>query len=99
MPYVVGPMRKTSVYLPDRLKEALAAHALATGRSEAEVIRAAVEAAVRAGGTEAPAALCGPYSALQSNTFIVIQNTVMRISAARKIMAGRSIQNPYRLRR
>jgi len=47
-------MRKTSVYLPDRLKEALTAHALATGRSEAAVIRAAVEAAVRAGGTEAP---------------------------------------------
>ena len=42
-------MRKTSVYLPDRLKEALAAHARETGRSEAEVIRAAVEAEVRAG--------------------------------------------------
>ncbi len=42
-------MRKTSVYLPDRLKEALAARSAATGRSEAEVIRAAVEAEVRAG--------------------------------------------------
>jgi len=42
-------MRKTSVYLPDRLKDALAAQARATGRSEAEVIRAAVEAEVRAG--------------------------------------------------
>ena len=47
MPYVVGPMRKTSVYLPDRLKDALAARAAATGRSEAEVIRAAIEAEVR----------------------------------------------------
>ncbi|HZQ79829.1 MAG TPA: precorrin-2 C(20)-methyltransferase [Acidimicrobiia bacterium] len=40
-------MRKTSVYLPDRLKEALAARAAATGRSEADVIRAAIEAEVR----------------------------------------------------
>jgi precorrin-2/cobalt-factor-2 C20-methyltransferase len=39
-------MRKTSVYLPPRLKEALAARAAATGRSEAEVIRAALEAEV-----------------------------------------------------
>ena len=39
-------MRKTSVYLPARLKEALAARAAATGRSEAEVIRAALEAEV-----------------------------------------------------
>ncbi|MEW6155351.1 MAG: precorrin-2 C(20)-methyltransferase [Actinomycetota bacterium] len=40
-------MRKTSVYLPDHLKRALALRAAATGRSEAEVIRAAVEAEVR----------------------------------------------------
>lgn len=40
-------MQKTSVYLPPRLKEALAARAAATGRSEAEVIRAALEAEVR----------------------------------------------------
>jgi precorrin-2/cobalt-factor-2 C20-methyltransferase len=39
-------MQKTSVYLPSRLKEALAARAAATGRSEAEVIRAALEAEV-----------------------------------------------------
>ena len=39
-------MRKTSVYLSPRLKEALAARAAATGRSEAEVIRAALEAEV-----------------------------------------------------
>ncbi len=39
-------MRKTSVYLPPRLKEALAARAAATGRSEAEVIRAALETEV-----------------------------------------------------
>jgi precorrin-2/cobalt-factor-2 C20-methyltransferase len=42
-------MQKTSVYLPTRLKEALAARAAATGRSEAEVIRAALEAEVRSG--------------------------------------------------
>ena len=51
-------MHKTSVYLPPRLKEALAARAAATGRSEAEVIRAALEAEIRSGsvpGTEAPA--------------------------------------------
>jgi precorrin-2/cobalt-factor-2 C20-methyltransferase len=40
-------MRKTSVYLPAHLKEALAARAVATGRSEAEVIRAALEVEVR----------------------------------------------------
>jgi precorrin-2/cobalt-factor-2 C20-methyltransferase len=40
-------MRKTSVYLPAHLKEALAARAVATGRSEAEVIRAALDAEVR----------------------------------------------------
>jgi precorrin-2/cobalt-factor-2 C20-methyltransferase len=39
-------MHKTSVYLPPRLKEALAARAAATGRSEAEVIRAALETEV-----------------------------------------------------
>ncbi|HYT38961.1 MAG TPA: SAM-dependent methyltransferase, partial [Acidimicrobiia bacterium] len=43
-------MRKTSVYLSPRLKDALAARAAATGRSEAEVIRAALEAEVRAAG-------------------------------------------------
>jgi precorrin-2/cobalt-factor-2 C20-methyltransferase len=42
-------MRKTSVYLSFRLKDALAARAAATGRSEAEVIRAAVEAEVHSG--------------------------------------------------
>jgi precorrin-2/cobalt-factor-2 C20-methyltransferase len=46
-------MRKTSVYLSPRLKEALAARAVATGRSEAEVIRAALEAEVRSTGTGA----------------------------------------------
>jgi len=52
-------MRKTSVYLPPRLKAAVAARAAATGRSEAEVIRAALEAEVRSGSgpgaAEAPA--------------------------------------------
>ena len=41
-------MHKTSVYLPAPLKAALAARAAATGRSEAEVIRAALEAEVYA---------------------------------------------------
>ncbi|HET9692030.1 MAG TPA: SAM-dependent methyltransferase [Acidimicrobiales bacterium] len=40
-------MRKSSVYLPDALKGALAAAASATGRSEAELIRDAVEREVR----------------------------------------------------
>jgi precorrin-2/cobalt-factor-2 C20-methyltransferase len=55
-------MRKTSVYLPARLKDALAARAAATGRSEAEVIRAALEGEVRApgaGGSAAPAPAAG----------------------------------------
>jgi precorrin-2/cobalt-factor-2 C20-methyltransferase len=37
-------VRKTSVYLPERLKERLAAAARASGRSEANLIRLAVEA-------------------------------------------------------
>ena len=51
-------MQKTSVYLSPRLKEALAARAAATGRSEAEVIRAALEAEVwsAAGGPSGSAA-------------------------------------------
>jgi predicted DNA-binding protein len=36
-------VRKTSVYLPDRLKDRLAAAAAASGRSEANLIRVAVE--------------------------------------------------------
>ncbi|MHB8669109.1 MAG: precorrin-2 C(20)-methyltransferase [Acidimicrobiales bacterium] len=39
-------MRKTSVYLPDHLKRALSERAVSTGRSEAQVLRAAVEAEV-----------------------------------------------------
>jgi precorrin-2/cobalt-factor-2 C20-methyltransferase len=57
-------MRKTSVYLPSRLKDALAAHAAASGRSEAEIIRMALEAEVRAGtpaaGTADPPGADGP---------------------------------------
>jgi precorrin-2/cobalt-factor-2 C20-methyltransferase len=41
-------MRKSSLYLPDRLKAALAARAEATGRSEAEIIRAALTATLTA---------------------------------------------------
>lgn len=39
-------MRKTSVYLPDDLKEALAREATRRGASEADVIRAALRDAV-----------------------------------------------------
>jgi precorrin-2/cobalt-factor-2 C20-methyltransferase len=53
-------MRKTSVYLPAHLKEALAARALATGRSEAEVIRAALEAEVRSSEPRPRATHGGP---------------------------------------
>ncbi|MGI8709820.1 MAG: SAM-dependent methyltransferase [Acidimicrobiales bacterium] len=54
-------MRKTSVYLTDELKEALASAATQSGRSEAEFIRGAIELAVqqaRVGSapTEAPLA-------------------------------------------
>lgn len=43
-------MRKSSLYLPDRLKAGLTARAEATGRSEAELIREAIESALAAGG-------------------------------------------------
>jgi len=46
-------VRKTSLYLPDLLKRALERRAEATGRSEAAVVRAAIEAEVR---LEGPAA-------------------------------------------
>ncbi|HYH50126.1 MAG TPA: precorrin-2 C(20)-methyltransferase [Acidimicrobiia bacterium] len=48
-------MQKTSVYLSPRLKQALADRAAATGRSEAEVIRAALEGEVRSAGAGAAA--------------------------------------------
>lgn len=47
MPYVVpynGEMRKTSVYLSDELAKRLARLARETGRSQAEVLRAAIAA-------------------------------------------------------
>ncbi len=47
-------MRKSSLYLPDRLKAGLRARAESTGRSEAEVIRAAIEAALATGAPPAP---------------------------------------------
>jgi precorrin-2/cobalt-factor-2 C20-methyltransferase len=53
---VVQLMRKTSVYLPDHLKRALGARARATRRSEAEVVRAAVEAEVAGMSHPAPGA-------------------------------------------
>jgi precorrin-2/cobalt-factor-2 C20-methyltransferase len=49
-------VRKSSLYLPDRLKAQLTAHARATGRSEADLIRAALEGALAAGAVpETPA--------------------------------------------
>jgi precorrin-2/cobalt-factor-2 C20-methyltransferase len=53
-------MHKTSVYLPDNLKRALAARASATGRSAAEVLRAAVEAEVRGSPGPRPASPVDP---------------------------------------
>lgn len=49
MPYAVPyvAMRKTSVYLTDELKEALASASTQSGRSEAEFIRGAIELAVQ----------------------------------------------------
>lgn len=44
--YPTFGLHKSSVYLPDHLKRALAARAAATGRSEAQVLRDAVEAEV-----------------------------------------------------
>lgn len=41
-------MKRTTVYLPDELKTALERTAIAQGRSEAEVLRAAVAAATAA---------------------------------------------------
>ncbi len=54
---VGGQMRKTSVYLPDDLKAALAAAANRSGRSEADTIRRAIEQFVRSGQPPAPADL------------------------------------------
>jgi precorrin-2/cobalt-factor-2 C20-methyltransferase len=45
-------VRKTSVYLPDRLKERLAAAARSSGRSEANLLRVAVEHLLDAGPRE-----------------------------------------------
>lgn len=59
-------MRKTSVYLPDELKDGLAALASRWDRSEAELLRLAVERLVRAAahdaapGTTPPVRLVGP---------------------------------------
>jgi len=49
-------MRKTSVYLTDELKDALASAATRSGRSEAEFIRSAIELAVQQARTGTPAA-------------------------------------------
>ena len=61
MPYVVpyvrrsvSDVRKSSLYLPDRLKAALAARAEATGQSEAALIRDAIEGALSASPSRPP---------------------------------------------
>lgn len=62
MPYLLpytGPMRKTSVYLSDELAERLARIARETGRSQAEVLRAAVAAYQPAPATDRAFALAG----------------------------------------
>jgi plasmid stability protein len=41
-------MKKTTVYLPDGLSDALAAHASRRGLSQAQVVREAIQAAVGA---------------------------------------------------
>jgi precorrin-2/cobalt-factor-2 C20-methyltransferase len=53
-------VRKTSVYLPEQLKAALAGRAAATGRSEAELIRESIAAALAAAPSAAPSALTPP---------------------------------------
>jgi hypothetical protein len=46
-------MRKTTVYLPERLKADLALAAVESGRSEADLIREGIElVTARVGGTE-----------------------------------------------
>ena len=44
-------MKKSSVYLPDRLKAALASRSAATGRSEADLIRESIEVMLAGGQT------------------------------------------------
>jgi precorrin-2/cobalt-factor-2 C20-methyltransferase len=58
VPYVarsVSDVHKSSLYLPDRLKAALAGRAAATGQSEAALIREAIEAALSTSPAAAPA--------------------------------------------
>jgi plasmid stability protein len=47
-------MHKTTVYLPDDLREALRIAALASGKSEAELIREGIASVIRAGADPAP---------------------------------------------
>jgi precorrin-2/cobalt-factor-2 C20-methyltransferase len=53
-------VKKTSVYLPDHLKRALTARAAATRRSEADLLRAAVEATVADAAPPATASGAAP---------------------------------------
>ena len=47
-------MRKTTVYLPDELKESLRRLSAGSGRSEAELIREAIAALARTAGRPRP---------------------------------------------
>ncbi len=47
-------VKKTTVYLPDELKHDLARLAAASGRSEAEIIRQAIESLARTSGQPRP---------------------------------------------
>jgi precorrin-2/cobalt-factor-2 C20-methyltransferase len=53
-------VRKSSLYLPERTKAALAARAARTGRSEAEVIRGALDAALAAPAVDPPSIPADP---------------------------------------
>ena len=53
-------MRKSSLYLPDRLKAGLAARSEATGRSEAALIREAIETSLQAPNRATPDPLKDP---------------------------------------
>jgi hypothetical protein len=58
----IGGMRKTTLYLPDDLKEAVERRARQLGRSEAEVLREAIAAAVQRPGPRAGVFSSGPFA-------------------------------------
>ena len=63
VPYVwrrLAPVRKSSLYLTERTKAALAARAVQTGRSEADLIRSALDAALATPAGDPPPARPDP---------------------------------------